>query len=237
MFASSITASMGNVLYKDNTEKQINIFEKINSIFIFLAMIFSISLYWSINGFIKLWIGADKIINSYALIFMIFTLYMLITNRPFLLMRDAKALYKESRNIAILEALINIILSIILIQKIGIIGVILATAIATLFTTDIFYPIFIYKKLFNINYIRYFIKLLFSIFCSIGICALSQCISTLNNVNNYFDWFLYSAIYTIIITILIFIINYIFSKYFREIFNETINNLLLKLRGNNEKNN
>ncbi len=230
MFASAITASMGNVIYKDNIKKQINIFEKIDSIFIFLAMALCTILYWSINTFIRLWIGTDKIIETTALIFMIFTLYMSIAIRPFLLLRDAKALYKESRITAILEAIINIILSIILIRKFGITGAVIATAVATLFTTDIFYPIFIYKKIFNIGYIKYFIKLILSILISIAVCYFSQYITALNNVNSYLIWFLYSAIYGLSILILVFVINYVFSNSFREISSEFLENIVSKLR-------
>lgn len=232
MLASSITASMGNVLYKENLEKQFNIFEKINSIFIFLAMTLCIIVYWSINSFIKLWIGADKIIEQAALVLIIFTLYMIIAIRPFLLIRDVKALYKESRTIAVLEALINIILSIILIKNFGITGGVFSTAIATLLTTDIFYPIFIYKKIFNISYIKYFTKLILSILISIIICYFSQYINVLNNINNYFIWFLYSAVYGLFIVTIIFTINYIFSIYFRAISNEFIKTIFYKLRRN-----
>lgn len=230
MFASAITASMGNVIYKDTKSTQINIFEKLNSIFTFLAMGLCIIIYWSINTFIRLWIGTDKIIETSALIFMIFTLFMAISIRPFLLMRDAKALYKESRIVAILEATINIVLSIILIQRFGIAGGVLATAIATLLTTDIFYPIFIYKKIFNIGCIKYFLKLVLSIAISIAICYFSTYITILNSVNTYVGWVLCSTIYGIAILILTFIINYIFSKYFREISNEIFNSVISKLR-------
>lgn len=237
MFASSITASMGNVIYKENMNKQIDIFEKINSIFIFMAMTFSIILYWSINSFVSLWIGADKIISKSALILMIFTLFIIVSARPFLLIRDAKALYKETKFIAISEALINIILSLILIRFFGITGVVFATAFATLFTTNIFYPIFVYKKVFNITYIKYFIKLILSIILTITICYLSHYINILNSVNNYLIWFFYSAIYAFFIIVLIFIINYIFSKYFKSISNEFLKKIFFKLRGTNEKNN
>ena len=230
MFASSITASMGNVLYKDSVEKQINIFEKINSIFIFMAMSLCIILYWSINSFVNLWIGSNKIIEITALRFMIFTLFMIISIRPFLLMRDAKALYKESRIIAISEAIINIVLSIILIKKFGITGVIFATLISTLLTTDIFYPIFIYKKIFNTNFTKYFLKLFLFIIISIVICYYSQFITIINNVKNYSTWFLYSAIYALLILIITFVINYATSEYFREISNEILNNIISKMR-------
>lgn len=237
MFASAITASMGNVLYKETVEKQVNIFEKLNSIFIFLAMTLCIILFWSINTFIKLWIGEDKIIQTTALIIMIFTLFMSISIRPFLLMRDAKALYKESRTIALLEATINIILSIVFIQKFGITGGVLATAIATLFTTDIFYPIFIYKKIFKTNFVKYFIKIVLSIIISVAICYFSTYITILNTVNNYMKWILFSALYSIVILLLVFTVNYIFSKYFKEICNEIIKSFISKMRRKNEKTN
>lgn len=235
MLASAITASMGNVLYKDDLSKQKEVFEKTNSIFIFLAMLLCIPLYWCIDSFIKLWIGEDKIIGNLTLILMIFTLYTSITIRPFLVIRDAKALYKESRIIAILEATINLVLSIILIKNFGLVGVVFATLIATLFTSDIFYPIYIYKKIFNVSSIKYFIKLTLSIIISVVICYFSRYINLMNFSNNYISWFLYSVIYFVIISLFIFAINYIGSKSFREFAKETFKNIVSKIGRKNEK--
>jgi len=224
MIASSITASMGNVLYKDDLQKQKNIFEKINSIFIFLAMILCVSLFWVINTFIKLWIGEDKIIEMSALILMICSLYLTISVRPFMLIRDAKALYKESRIIAIAEALFNLVLSLILVKKYGITGVVFATVLATFCTSTIFYPILIYKKIFSTSFLKYFFKLVISFLICIIICFVSTYITVINSANNYLSWFIYSLIYVVIISIIIFIFNCINSKYFREFITETIKN-------------
>lgn len=230
MLASAMTASMGNVLYKDDLENQNIIFEKINSVFIFLAMSLCVPLYWSINSFITLWIGQDKIMEPTALIIMILTLYTSITSRPFLLIRDARALYKESKIIAISEAAINLILSIVFIKFMGITGVVLATLIATLFTTDIFYPILIYKRILKKPSAPYFIKLVLSIIFSILLCYLGSYAKIILNVNNYVSWFLFSIIYGIISLFIIFLFNYTLFKSFREFFNELYTSIIHKFQ-------
>lgn len=235
MFAAAITASMGNVLYKDDLSKQKEVFEKINSIFIFLAMALCVPLYWCIDAFIKLWLGADKIVENITLILMLLTLYTSITTRPFLVIRDAKALYKESRIVAILEALINLILSIILIKKFGLTGAVFATIVATSFTTNIFYPIYVYKKIFNTSSIKYFAKFLISILLSVGICYLMRYVNLVDISNNYLQWFIFSAIGFTLSGVVIFIINYLASNSFRDFINESLKNVISKIRKKNEK--
>jgi len=237
MFATSITASMGNVLYKEEVSKQEEVFEEINSIFIFFAMLLTIALYFSINKFVGLWIGTDKIINKLALIFMLATLYTSITIRPFLIIRDAMALYKESKGIAIMEGIINFVLSLVLIQKFDLVGLVFSTLFATFVTSNIFYPIKIYKKIFNKSAIKYFAKFFMSAMVCILLCYITDKIYSLSCVRGYLEWLTYSTIYFITVFSLVFVINYAASKHFRNFINETIRNIILKIRCKNEKSN
>lgn len=230
MVGSSITASMGNVLYKDNKENQYQIFEKTNAIFIFFAMFFSVALYVSTNKFVVLWIGEDKLLPSITFLFMILTLFMSIAVRPFLIIRDSKALYKETKLIAIFEMLINLVLSLILVQKLGVLGLLIATVIASLFTTMLCYPIYIYKNYYNKNYFKYFIKLFQNLAATVFLCLIFNKFNLIMLSNNYFTWFLYSLIYCIIIFIVIFVFNIMTSKYFRQIVKELQDYLFAKIK-------
>lgn len=217
IFGSSILASMGNVMYKDENQNQYKIFEKTNSIFIFLAMFFTLALYFSVNRFIGLWMGEDKYIGNISLVLMLTTLFLSIISRPFLLIRDSKALYKETKLIATFEAIINLGLSIILVKYFDIIGLLMGTVISSLMTTNLFYPKYIYKTVFNKNYLKYFGKILMCMLTMAIICFGGTYFNIINDANNYLMWFIFSVIYCIILLIIVFIFNYICFKDFKEI--------------------
>lgn len=234
MIGTSITASMGNVIYRDEKENQYFIFEKINSIFLFLAMFMSVALFVSTNRFVELWIGEDKLLTSFTFLLMILTLFINVCTRPFLIVRDSKALYMETKLIPIFEAIINLILSFILVQYYSLTGLLLSTIIASTLTSLIFYPIYIYKRFYNKNCIRYFIKLSICIVITILLCVILDKYNFIMLANNYIDWFIYSVLYCILIFIIIFIVNMIISKNYRQVINELFEYVVRRIK--NEKN-
>lgn len=220
MVGSAITASMGNVLYKDSKDNQHLIFEKTNSIFLFLAMFLSVALYVSTNKFVELWIGVDKLLPAITFLMMILTLFFQIASRPFLIIRDSKALYNETKYIAIAEAIINLGLSFILVQSYGLFGLLIATIISSLLTTVICYPVYIYKKVYDKKYFNYFLKLGFCALVTILSCVVLNKVNIISSASNYISWFLYSVLYCMIIFIIVFGINMLISKDFRETMKE-----------------
>ena len=221
MVGSSITASMGNVLYKDDDNQKYEIFEKINSVFIFFAMLFTFSLYVCTSPFVKLWLGEEKVTSNLTLMFMVLTLFFSITSRPFLIIRDSKALYSKTKAIAILEAILNLLLSFILVRSYNIVGLLIPTLISTILTTVIFYPIFIYKNVFKKSCIKYFIKLVLSFIFVIALCYWTKLLK-INFGNSYINWFLVSVLIFIFSVILLFVYNIIINPYFYKFVKELV---------------
>lgn len=230
MIGTAITASMGNVIYKDKKENQYFIFEKINSIFLFLAMFMTVALFVSINRFVGLWIGEDKLLTSFTFLLMVLNLFINISTRPFLIVRDSKALYNETKLIPIFEAIINLVLSFVLVQYYSLTGLLLATVIASTLTSLIFYPIYIYRKFYDKNYIQYFIKLLICIVITVLLCLVLNKYNFIMSASNYIYWFLYSLFYCILIFIAIFVINLMISKKFREIVKELLEYVVRRIK-------
>lgn len=233
MIGTAITASMGNVLYKDDVDKQYLVFEKINSLFLFFGMLFSISLYACTNSFVKLWIGNDKIMSNLSFLLMILTLFFSIVTRPFLIVRDSKALYSNTKWIAISEALINFVMSILLVRKMGIFGLLLGTIIATVLTTVLFYPKYIYNNIFEKKEYKYFFKLALSTCVTIVSCLL------INHMNlyfgsNYFVWFFCCLLYFTVIVVILVIFNCVINKNFKNLLIDMTS--IIKERFLNEKN-
>ena len=63
IFGNSISASVGNFIYKENTKDQIDIMNQLLSLYQVFAIFFVSVCFLTINPFISLWIGEKYIIN------------------------------------------------------------------------------------------------------------------------------------------------------------------------------
>lgn len=102
--------------------------------------------------------------------------------------------FKETQISAILEAVINIVVSIIMVLFFGLIGVAIGTLIA-LFFRFTYFAIYLYKKCnFKNSLIFYFKQIIFTIILDVFAITITYNIDLLKYVSNYFDWFILALI-------------------------------------------
>ena len=200
-FASGLEAAFGNMIAnKEKTalERNFNLFEFI--IYTITSILFS-SLALLILSFIELYTISFSDADYYRPLFA----YILIISGglycirvPYSSVVLAAGHYKQTKNGAYLEAIINIVISLILVKSLGIIGVALGTLSAVLIRT-IQYAVYLSKNIIKRS-IWFFYKRI--IVYSINITVII--IFALNfmdySVDSYKQW-LVSAILTVIISI------------------------------------
>ncbi len=114
----------------NNDEKTYNVFQEMFSFSLFSGTIVSSVFIIMINDFVELWVGPDFVV-SYLNCFLFGTiLFTSIIHSCIIVARNAKGLYKESRNFVIFQAVLNIVITVSLVPFIGITGALLGTAIA-----------------------------------------------------------------------------------------------------------
>lgn len=227
MIYSSILASFGNVINKENQEYSIKVFEEINFLFLIIAVIFSTITFSSINSFISLWIGRKFIVSNLTLCLFVLLLFYNISKRSFLIQRDAAGLFKETSKINVIESLTNIIISLLLVKEYGIKGVLFGSILASLFTNFWFMPKLVYKQ-YKLSPYKYFGKFFYHLFLSIFISYIGQHIYKLLNINNLIIWIFYTILFAIINIIIIVGIEYILFKPFRSLIKKIINTIFRK---------
>lgn len=216
MFGNSLMASLGNVIYKETGKKSLEIFNEINSFFLFIATFFATNVYLLADSFITNWIGPQYTVNSLLVVFMSLLLFCNISKRILALICETKALYKETKNIVIIEAISNVVLSFILINYYGVSGVLVATIISYFITTFWYYPRFVFKKIFDEGAKTYFISYFISLFIFIVLSFIGNYI-LIFNVKNLTTWFIIALINAIITGIIIFGVFYLCFSSFRRI--------------------
>ena len=213
MIAQAISSSMGNVLHKEKVNDQFNIFEEVNILFYFIASLFTSLFLILINPFINLWMGEKYYMSRVGIYLIAAIMFFNIARRTILMTKDNLGLFKETKNVILLEAILNLLFSIILINFIGLSGVLLATVLSTMITSFWYIPYFIYKNYFKRNFFTYYFEYLISLV----VCYIISFFFKMPVVDNYFIWLVWAIIYGIIVLILLFIVYYLLFSSFRRL--------------------
>lgn len=121
-------ASLGIKLSRDDSNVY-SVFREIISSTQFLFSVITIVVITCLNTFIRLWIGEQYVLPNVCAYLFGMGIYAETMLRAYLTARNARGLFKESRNFTILQAVVNIVISIALVGKLGIMGVLIGTVI------------------------------------------------------------------------------------------------------------
>ena len=155
---NAITSSIGNLVVTTSTRRSANIYEKLNLFNFWLYSFCGICLLVLINPFIEIWIG-KKYLLSFPVVFLL-SLNFYITGMQSVTtsFRNAYGLFWKAKYCPLIMIIINMVVSIILVQFLGITGVILGTIISRVLTVAWLDPCIIYKHGFHRRPSRYFVK-------------------------------------------------------------------------------
>lgn len=218
---NSLKDGLGNLLNEEKSNKIKEVINEFLSLFSFVASIVVITFYFILNDFIGIWVGEIYVANKMILILFLIIVYYHINIKSLTIIRTALGLFKETKIMAGIEAGLNLTISLILVQYLGLKGVLIGTIIAFLITSFWYYPYIIYNKLFKENISKYMIKILVDL--SIVILIIIILSPIYNHINfTYFsskilNWIITSAIIGLIVTAILTMIYYLFYPEFRRI--------------------
>ena len=217
-FLMGIKSSVGSII--SDTKQNNNISKKIFSEFLlsmnFVTTICTIVLAVSIVPFIKIFIDNSYGLSWSAAVLFASILWLNVMQKSLFVVIEVKGKFEKIKYYSLVQAILNIVLSILLISIWGITGILFATVITTLLITLPAKAKIAFKEI-DLS-LKYFVKILvITIFVSgISIFFINH-INIYVNITNLLDWFLMTGIIFIIISIIIFIIFYIFFNEFKEI--------------------
>lgn len=159
-FFSAITASVGNLGANESNNKSFSVFQNIFFFNFWIFGVCSICLLFLANPFIEIWLGNKFILEIEIIFILIINFFVNGMRKTSLTFTDAFGLYWYSRYKPIFEAIINLVLSLALVSKFGLVGVFFATLISTLTTCFWVEPKVLYKYGFNKPLNLYFKKYL-----------------------------------------------------------------------------
>lgn len=125
-------AGIGNSIVVESKEKNYKDLNKFTFIITWIAGFCSVCLLCIYQPFMELWVGKDLMLSLSAVVCFIIYFFVRQFNALFNLYKDASGMWHEDRLRPLAAALTNLVLNLILVQFIGIYGILLSTVLAIL---------------------------------------------------------------------------------------------------------
>lgn len=153
---ASFAGSVGNLIAEGNSEKSYSIYKTLKFCFFWLSGFCAIALFVLLNPTIEIWAHLGKwaentnwTLNLLTVFVIVLNFYLYTTRCITCTFRDAIGNFHKDRFKGLVEALINVIVSLILVKPLGIAGVLIGTIASCLCTSFWVDPYMVYKYHFK----------------------------------------------------------------------------------------
>ena len=157
---TAVQASVGNLLVEKDYEKNYQIYRRLELVNFWLYSAVSISVFYEIQYFMTIWLGERYLFSNGVVFCLALNFWQTGMRNAPAVFKGAAGIFYEDRFVPIIESVINVVASIVLALKFGIIGIFLGTFISSLCLFLYSYPFLVYKKVFNRSPKEYFVSLL-----------------------------------------------------------------------------
>ena len=146
---SELTASIGNLNVVSERDKNYEVFTHLLFASNFVSTVFCVCLYCLFQDFVEWWIGDTFVLDRVTVIIIVLVFYLYSVRLPAQTFNSATGAFSHYRYRSIVEGVINLIVSIVLVRRIGIAGVIMGTAVSCLAVPFWVEPYILFKFTFR----------------------------------------------------------------------------------------
>ena len=172
------------------------------------------------SSFVALWIGREYQVNQLAVFLFGLIMVRSLMMQPVFGARDARGLFNDTKYFTLVQALLNISISIVLVGPFGITGILASTIITTYFFADLLNIRIVYRVVFKNFPLIIFDYLL--IFLSFGLTTMIYSIRPVENITTWKIFFISATEYTIISGIIAFALIFTMNNAFRSLVNRFV---------------
>lgn len=160
ILTSVLNPIIGNYIAKNEKKTIYKYWEKLDSIYYIAAVILVSCIYKLSDSFIRLWLGEDYILPNFTIILILINLFINIV-RSMIGVFKYNCGFFDDIYLPVIESIINLTFSLILVQKLGLNGVIIGTILSNIVVIMVWSPILVFKRCYEKNskdYVFYIIK-------------------------------------------------------------------------------
>lgn len=223
------TPSIGNMLVTESKERHFIVFKRMRFLNFWIACFCGLCIFALMEPFVKLWIGKKYLLETRVLIVLTMNFFQKTSRLTYKSFKTAAGIFYEDRFVPIIEAFLNIFISIMLAKYIGLVGVFIGTIVSGLVLWCFSYPKYVYKNLFDRSYLNYFIETLGYILLFVVLLITTSSIINLLNINNLFILLLVRLTICLIYPNIILLLLYFKTDNFNYYYSMIKNNVCKKI--------
>lgn len=227
-FIMSYRSALGDLLARDEILQLRKVFSNLEFLIYVCATIGFSSLSYALLPFIKIYTSGVTDVEYCQPIFaaiIILAEVCYIIRIPYHTFVMASGQFRNTRNSAIIEASINIVVSVALLYTLGIIGVAIGTCVSCLYRT-VYYVLFLHKNILMLSLKKVAKRMITNIACVIICLIIFNFINI--NADNYLSWFISGLVYVAIAAVIVIPVNCLFFRDDARFFFQKIKSLFKK---------
>ena len=192
----SFTSSLGNAHVEQNKEQKYISYRRLLFGNLWITSICTVCLYNLLNDFITVWVGSDLLLDNLTVTVLCVQFFMENARIISTSYTNGCGLFVKDKIRPVIEATINLVVSIIMTNWLGIAGVFVGTIVSHLCTVFWREPYLLYKYEFERSLQEYWIYYMISALFTITLSKLISWISifVFSEVCSFIGWFLKAAL-------------------------------------------
>ncbi len=178
-------------------DREEQVFSEVTLISFATFGLFSVGLFAVASAFIDIWIGKGQTLSETAVLFISLETFVYSLTKPTASFRASMGLFQQCKYRPIATMNLNLIISLALVQRFGIEGVLFGTVASVALTTVWYDPVIIYRDGFGKSVRPYFCKImLFALIelISIGLCSFIHQVVVLEGIVGILVYGVFSVI-------------------------------------------
>ena len=152
---SNLIPTVASYVLNKSKEESYDLFKRMVFLNQWVACFTTSALFLLINPFINIWLDETFLLPQFVVVWICIQHYMQVTNLTANVFLNGCGLFMRDKIRPLIESVLNIVISIILVKKLGIAGVFIGTVVSGLLTYYWRTPFLIFKHHFKSNFIRY----------------------------------------------------------------------------------
>lgn len=156
---NSVLSSFGNLIATESREKQYRLFKVYRFAACWIYGFASIGFAMLLTPLIHLWLGEEKTLGFFVVLCIIIDFYFKGERIVLSNFKTAAGVFEQDKYLSLIQGVVNLIISVALVQKIGVAGVYIGTILSGLIA-NITKPVIIYRVILNKPVKEYFVDFL-----------------------------------------------------------------------------
>ena len=207
IISQSVLGSLGNLNATAEPRQKKQVFDAYSMAFTCIATFCSAALLVMYNPFILLWAGEKWLLPMQTVAVICLNFFLPNVLVPVWNFRNTTGLFRETKNILLYAAAINLVLSYLLGVRWGLTGILAATSVSRLLTSFWFEPYILHKKVFATSSMPFFLRQAVHLAIVAVSFLLISWVSRLASLGPWGDFFLKGILCVIIPNVLVLAVN------------------------------